>query len=94
MLPDLEDVYVGYPNSTHVNKIICFNGTVTKTFTTRILESSQIYMCIKCGYQFSIKIDYSQADLIVKPAKCPAEACKSDKFKLINSESSKIIIHK
>ncbi len=88
-LPDIEDVYVGYPTAAHINKLICFNGTVTKAFASRMVESSQTYVCNKCGYQFSMAVDLSQVDLFVKPAKCQQEDCSSDKFKIVSVESNK-----
>ncbi len=88
-LPEADDIYVRYPSCTHVNKLICFNGTVTKAFSARMIETSQTWQCNKCGYEFNINIDYGQQDLLVKPAQCPKEDCKCDKFKNINAESRK-----
>ena len=86
-VPDADDVEIRLPTCKHVNKFISFNGTVTKTFSARMLESAQKYTCGKCGMEFTVEIDFGTVDLLVRPVKCPKEDCPSDKFKIVNSES-------
>ena len=88
-LPQDDDIIIKYPSSKDINKLVCFNGTVTKTFDSQMIESVQTYSCAKCGFEFSVRIDYGFQDLLVKPPKCPNENdCNSDKFKIV--EKSKI----
>lgn len=84
-LPEAEGVFIKYPTCSDVNKLICFNGTVTKTCNTRLLESAQTYQCDKCNHEFTQKTDYSHKDLLVRPSKCPNNDCQSDKFKVLES---------
>ena len=90
MLPCDEDVEVKFPKCEHVNRFVCFNGTVTKAFKSIVLEYSQRYVCIKCGLEFNNDIDYGHQDLMVKPVKCAKPNCDSNKFKCIELDSKLI----
>ena len=54
----------------------------------RMLETRQEYECKKCGFVFSVEIDYNNEGLIAKPTKCSKANCNSDKFKQISSEGN------
>ena len=86
-LPDAEEIEIKLPNIKHTNKFISFSGTVTKAFTAKMLESTQIYNCNKCGMEFSVGIDYGNEDIMVKPAQCAKDGCESTYFTLVKSES-------
>lgn len=86
-LPYCDEVYVNYPDGRHVNKLVRFNGTVTKAFGPRIMESTQTFMCNKCGHEITVKIDFGHVDLFLKPVKCSNDDCNSDKFKVVSNES-------
>jgi DNA replicative helicase MCM subunit Mcm2 (Cdc46/Mcm family) len=83
----LKEVKPQYPNCSHTNKFICFNGTVTKAFKPIILEYSQKYVCQKCNLDFKNEVNYGLEDLMVKPYKCPKKDCDSNKFKIIELDS-------
>ena len=86
-LQDADDIEIKLPEVKHVNKFISFNGTVTKAFSARLLESTQKYNCNKCGMQMEVKIDYGNEDIMVKPSQCAKDGCTSTYFMLVNSES-------
>lgn len=86
-LPEADGVFIKYPTCSDVNKLISFNGTVTKTCSPRLLESIQNFKCDKCSYIFGVEIDYTYRDLFMKPVRCLNKDCQSDKFKLVNPES-------
>ena len=79
-LPCAKNVEIQLPRCKHVNRFVSFNGTVTKAYEKRCTEVKQKYTCIKCGHLFDVEIDFSHADLFVKPNKCLNEDCKSDRF--------------
>ena len=88
-MPQQEGVQINIPRVDHIDKMVCFNGTVMRTSLARMLESSQEYECKKCGYVFSMDINYNNESLLAKPTKCPKGDCNSDKFKQIASEGLK-----
>lgn len=87
---EADDIQIKVPNVKHVNKLVSFNGTCTKAFTARMLESSQLYTCNKCGMEVEVDIDYGNEDILVKPSRCTKEGCTSTFFNQVVSESKEI----
>ena len=79
--------YTPYPTVDNINRMIWFNGTVTKVFGSRVIEPWQIFVCLKCGCETSVRVDYTLDVFFDKPTKCSKVDCLSDRFVLKNSEN-------
>lgn len=67
--------------------MVVFNGTVTKVFGSRVIEPSQVYVCGKCGFETSVRLDFTLESFFEKPSKCSKVDCPSDRFILKNAEN-------
>jgi DNA replicative helicase MCM subunit Mcm2 (Cdc46/Mcm family) len=79
---------INYPKISHINELICLNGTVTKVNGRRVMETCQIFVCNKCGNEVVVKLDYTVEDLLTKPYRCSKEDCPSDKGMVLKNMES------
>ena len=79
---------ISFPTCNEINRLISFNGKVTKAYDRSFIETAQIYSCLKCGSQTKVRCDYSQQELFLKPIVC--EYCEATTFKHdVNPKRSK-----
>ncbi len=85
-MPQENGIKIRVPNTEHAKRLVSMDGTIVKASVTRMLESSQEYMCKKCGAEFSMSIDFGKDDLMVKPTRCVKKDCNSDKFQHVATD--------
>lgn len=97
-LPLIEDRYwkknLGTIQSSDVSHLVTLTGTVIRTGTIRMIESSREYECTKCEYRFLQWSDLDQGHTLVAPDSCPSskgggrkKKCKSTSFTIVPGSS-------
>lgn len=73
-----------FPSAPSLNRLLAIRGTVTRLGPVKLMDSYRLFKCNKCHSIISVKPDYSQYGLIVKPIKCEGmideEKCQNGKF--------------
>lgn len=81
------------PGSELADQLIAVRGTVTRIGAIRMLDTSKIFICGKCGAQTEMFVDERQYGMIPKPFHCSAviddQRCPSTKFDLSHEQNER-----
>ncbi|KAJ3206028.1 DNA helicase mcm9 [Dinochytrium kinnereticum] len=85
------------PKSAEVGRLIQFEGTVIRTGSRKMINTTKIYQCTKCNGRFEVLFDRSLHNTFPKPTKCASDIgnspCNGKKFIDINFEPGTVPNH-
>ena len=84
-LPNFEDFQLkAVPRNSHVDKLLCFNGTVVKITEPKMLQHKKDYICLLCKKTIRKVAEYDTYFTFEKPKRCPEKNCDGKVFKEID----------